>query len=191
MSKLRLCIDIDNVLCDTDSVIRDIIREYTGGEVDLGYADIIKFNYHECTDHRGNGITEKQWREIHDKYSFSENIHRVQPQDEIPDALHTLREAFEIHIATSRLQAAHEATRDWLASHRIPFDDLHFVNHREKHLIPISFHAAIEDDLEQAKLFLPVASESILLAHPWNKLHQKSDIKRFRDWHAIVRYLMP
>jgi hypothetical protein len=32
-SKPRLCVDIDNVIAQTDRVMREIIREYTGGRV--------------------------------------------------------------------------------------------------------------------------------------------------------------
>jgi predicted RNA-binding protein with RPS1 domain len=61
----HFCLDIDNVIAQTDEVMRRVIEEYTGGRVRLSYEGIKEFNYYECRDARGNNITREQWTQVH------------------------------------------------------------------------------------------------------------------------------
>lgn len=48
MTAKRLCIDIDNVLAQTDVLMRKLIKEHTRTRVELRYEDIVTFDYRQC-----------------------------------------------------------------------------------------------------------------------------------------------
>ena len=45
---------IDNVIGQTDKVMRQVIRDYTGNRVNLDYVDVVEFDYHKCKDKNGH-----------------------------------------------------------------------------------------------------------------------------------------
>ncbi len=77
--KAHFCIDIDNVIAQTDEVMRRVIEEFTGGRVALKYEDIVTFNYHECRDRKGERITKEEWGQVHDRFSEPQNILGIEP----------------------------------------------------------------------------------------------------------------
>jgi 5'(3')-deoxyribonucleotidase len=153
MAKERLCIDIDNVIAQTDQVMRRVIRDYTRGSVDLTYDEVVEFDHYKCRDARGFAITRDQWREIHELFSEPENIMQIAPFPGAQEQLNKLREQFDIHYATSRRPRAWRATIDWLERHEFPLRCLHFLTHGEKHVALSGFLAAVEDHYEQAVAF--------------------------------------
>ena len=52
-----LGVDIDNVIAQTDEVMRRVIYDFTGGRVNLDYVHIVEFDYHRCIDGNGRSIT--------------------------------------------------------------------------------------------------------------------------------------
>jgi hypothetical protein len=64
-----ICVDIDNVIAQTDKVMRQVIRDYPGDHVQLDYADITEFDYYKCKDRNGYSISKEQWGEIHALFS--------------------------------------------------------------------------------------------------------------------------
>ena len=66
MTAKRLCIDIDNVLAQTDVLMRKLIKEHTRARVELRYEDIVTFDYRQCEDANGAKITNQEWANIHD-----------------------------------------------------------------------------------------------------------------------------
>lgn len=166
----KLCIDIDNVIAQTDEVIRDVIREHTGGWVNFDYEHIQKFDYHECRDANGHQITSEDWKTIHRMFSERARLLSVKPYPFVQTRLRELSNTFTIHLATSRLPKARRATVEWLERHC--FDlvyDLHFVQHGEKHTSLGRFTASIEDDLDQAMAFAKAGVMSFIVDHPWNQ----------------------
>ena len=61
---LHFCVDIDNVLGDTDEVMRRVITEYTDGRVQLSYQHVKEFNYADCVDDNGCRISKEEWNAI-------------------------------------------------------------------------------------------------------------------------------
>lgn len=55
MAKPALCIDIDNVLSQSDKVIRQLILEHTS--VELEYTHVVHYEYHRCRDDHGRAIS--------------------------------------------------------------------------------------------------------------------------------------
>src|SRR2546427_1421515 len=85
-----ICVDIDNVIAQTDDVMRRVIKEYTGGRVELTYADVREFNYYECKDKNGNGITKEEWKQVHELFSEARYLCQIQPIPGAIDGLHLL-----------------------------------------------------------------------------------------------------
>lgn len=167
--------------------MREVIRRHAG--VALQYEDITEFDYWQCTDRTGRCLTKAEWPAVHLEFTVN-HLSRVEPVENIQMHLTKLGAHFEVHLATSRLPQGHDATRNWLESHEIPFDRLHFVGHREKHKITESFTAAVEDDRDQALLFLERGVKPFLLAHPWNIVAREIGIQRATNWIELLDALI-
>src|SRR5258707_1048025 len=103
MPRDRLCIDIDNVIAQTDIVMRQVIHDYTGGHVDLKYEHVVEFDYHKCKDANGCTLTKEQWGYVHDVFSEPRRLLAIEPYPGAQVQLRKLSERFDIHYATSRL----------------------------------------------------------------------------------------
>jgi uncharacterized HAD superfamily protein len=189
-NKKRLCIDIDNVLAQTDVLMREIIKDETKSRVCLAYNDITDFEYEKCTDSNGNKITEEEWHRVHDKFSEEANIMSLQPFPNIQVHLGNLiKSGYELHLVTSRKDNARISTIKWLEKYKFPNHRLHFVNPREKHLIFGKFYAVVEDDLQQARDFAQTGTPTYLIAHPWNVTDNTETIFRAKDWKEVSEQL--
>ncbi len=187
----RLCIDIDNVLGQSDSVMRKLINKITSNRVHLKYNEITKFDYRQCEDSDGNKITDEEWDNVHNEFSKEENILSIKPYPNVQQQLQRLAKAgHDLHFATSRLPQARNSTINWLEKHKFPKHRLHFVKHREKHEVLHGFAVIIEDDLEQAQAFEKKGVNAYLLAHPWNVTPKKSKLLRFEKWEQIIYQLL-
>ncbi len=189
--KPEICVDIDNVLAQTDSTIRRIIYERTKGRVRLEYEDIVEFDYWRCRDKAGSSITKKQWGAVHKAFSKKELLSSVEPVPNARESLATLAVHANIHIATSRLPAARGATITWLRSHGFAHTEFHTVEHRKKHAIPVDFLAIVEDDYAQAELFRGLGTRVFLIEHPWNRGRPKREhITWVSNWEELTRRLL-
>lgn len=183
-----ICIDIDNVIAETDEVMRSVIRTHSRQGVNLRYEDVVCFDYWLCSDSQGRRIDRDEWRLIHEEFT-SNHLARILPAERVQEHLQLLAQNFDIHLATSRLEHGHESTREWLETHSIPHHHLHFVRHGEKHLLEQTFVAAVEDDREQATAFFASGIPAYLIAHPWNTVGPHSPIKRVNGWEEITEAL--
>jgi uncharacterized HAD superfamily protein len=191
MIRPRLCLDIDNCLARTDEVMRQLIREYTGGRVCLEYEHIARFNYYECADGGGNKITKDEWNEVHKIFSLPENILRLDPLDGALDSMRQLAESFNLHLTTSRRPEARRPTIEWLEMHKFPKHDLHFLGHGEKHASLARFFAAVEDHYEQAYAFAITQTPCFLIDHPWNRGREKTDgVEWVTGWRELADRLV-
>ena len=192
--KPSLCVDIDNVLCDSDTTMRRVIAELTGGRVCLRYEDIRFFDYCRCEDTDGNRLTKDEWHSAHDAFSSSKNISALAPLPGAFEMMERLAERYMIHFVTSRLPAAQTATAGWLGSRVGDYNhDLHFVAHGEKHAALGDFAAAIDDSLEQCVGFARSGVPAMVLAHPWNTVEHVAPgfpLQRLPDWLAIAGALL-
>jgi len=185
----RLCVDIDNVIADSDPLMRKIIAEVTKGRVQLEYEDVKHFDYWKCRDRKGEQLDKADWQKVHD--IFSQRVHEIEPYPHAQAALLELAKVFEIHLATSRQITARAGTANWLADRGFPEDlRLHFLKWREKHLALGGFFAAVEDELEQCMSFARAGIHSFLYAHPWNAAHESDGLlHRYPSWVEIQRQL--
>jgi uncharacterized HAD superfamily protein len=187
----HLCIDIDNVLAETDIVMRRVIRAFTKGDVDLEYTDVREFDYDKCRDCDGHSITREQWHNVHDRFSKPSTLLSIQPVPGVQRHLARLSSKFELHLATSRLRSARAATIKWLDVHGFPEHDLHFLKHGQKHAVLGRFAAAIEDHYEQAAALAACGTPAFLLEHPWNKGKPKAEnVAWVKSWPQLIRILL-
>lgn len=185
----RLCIDIDNVIAQSDALMRQVIAEVTGGRVELRYEDVVEFDYRQCPDPRGACLQRDEWTQVHDV--FSDRVLQVEPYPGIQAILKELSETFELHLATSRLYRARAGTIAWLERHDFPQDlRLHFLRSGEKHLAVGRFFASVEDELAQAVSFAQAGIHSFVLAHPWNAKGQDGLVHRYASWPEIKDALL-
>jgi len=170
LSKLRLCVDIDNVIAQTDEVMRRVIRDHTKGRVNYAYEDVKEFNYYECKDAAGACVTREEWDKVHEEFSRPENLMQIAPFPDVQGEFRKLSAVFAIHLATSRLHQARRATVEWLEHHQfLPPYDLHFLKHGEKHAALSRFFVGVEDDYKQAAAFARSGTKCYLIRHPWNR----------------------
>lgn len=179
-----MCIDIDNVLSQTDKVVRRLIYEHTG--VNLEYTDIVHYDYHRCHDDQGRSISLDEWHAVHDAFSVPDVIRSLDPIGNVQVYLSDLSEYYELNLVTSRKLCAYAATREWLEKHQFPPHALHFIRRGSKRTAVSSVVAAVEDDAEEAGLFAEAGIPCFLLEHPWNAGPDRHpDIVRLPDWEAI------
>lgn len=187
----RICIDIDNVIAQTDGVMRTVIRDVTGGRVDLEYEDVQCFNYWECRDRNGNSITKEDWKAVHAAFSEPRYVGSIEPVPGVQEHLNRLGERYMLHLATSRLPQARKTTIEWLERHRFPPHDLHFLKHGEKHISLGRFDASVEDDPAQACAFANAGfAMNFVIAHPWNtSISDAATLRRVSSWNEIIDML--
>jgi len=189
VAKPALCIDIDNVLSQSDKVMRQLIHEHTG--VKLEYTHIVHYEYHRCRDDHGRSITSDEWHAVHDAFSDPDVIRSLDPIADVQVHLSDLVEYYELNLVTSRMAHAHAATREWLQQNQFPPHALHFIRRGSKSTAVSSILAAVEDDAEEASLFAEAGILCFLLEHPWNaQPDQHRNIMRLRDWEAIKNALV-
>jgi len=186
-----VCVDIDNVIAQTDEVIRKVIRDYTEGRVQLAYANIAEFDYHKCTDNNGCSISKEQWEEIHELFSEPRYLWLIQPVPGVQAYLTQLAKKFTIHLVTSRLAKARHTTVEWLDNYGFRSYDLHFLKHGEKHVLLSKFAAAVEDHYEQATAFAQSGTPCYLIEHPWNKSKPSvENVHWVESWEELVKQLL-
>ncbi len=189
--KPAICVDIDNVIAQTDSVIRRIISETTNERVHLFYDDVVEFDYWKCKDKTGASISKAEWGIVHELFSKPEYLLAIEPVPSARERLAELAEHCSIHIATSRLGGTQNTTASWLKSNGFPHSALHTVKHREKHLLEHEYCLAIEDDYEQAALFARSGTPAWLLEHPWNRGRPgQGDISWAVNWDDLARAVL-
>jgi uncharacterized HAD superfamily protein len=191
----RFCIDIDNVVAATDTVMRRVIADYTGDRVRLEHANITTFNYYDCRDPDGQGITRDDWPRVHEIFSEPGNLWLIQPVAGAIDGLHALARHGTLHLATARLPKARRVTVEWLDNFGVPAHELHFLRHGQKHVSLPPFTAAVEDDYAQAISFASAgATPCFLLTYPWNcktaARPAASGVEWVADWSELTGRLL-
>lgn len=191
----RLCVDIDNVIALTDQAIRTVIREVTDGRVNLSYSDIVHYNYWECRDQRGQGISRAEWDAVHDRVSKAAYIDSIAPAAGAVESLEELSVDWEIHYATARLRPAWKPTLEWLERHGFPEGGVHFVGRARKADVLCGVNAVVDDYLVEAQRFARAAPSTrcFVMAHPWNVLDVSAgaleSIVRVASWDVVVEQL--
>lgn len=134
-----LGIDLDNVISDTDNLIRSIIYEMY--RIKLQREDIIYFDYSKC------GVTKEQQQEVFRTF-HEKRCEEVIPTPHAIETIKALNDKFQVHIITSRPQSTKLKTIMWLHNHDIDYYEIDF--RIDKHTSKIRFEYFIEDNKETA-----------------------------------------
>lgn len=186
---MKICVDIDNTICDSNAVFIDIIKKVTDGRVNFEYDDITEYGHENCQDKDGNKLKDDEWPKIHDMYSDPDVVKNFEPYDDVDVFLTMLAEHFEIYIVTARKAISKEETQKWLDQFQIPYKELLYADHARKHDLGINFDVSVEDCLEQAENFAEAGCDSYLIAHPWNETDDEN-ITRVQDWQELAEILI-
>jgi uncharacterized HAD superfamily protein len=188
----RVCIDIDNVLTESDEIMRRLIFQITHGRVSLRPEHIVQFKYQACKDDRHECITDKEWELVHRAFSEEGPLLSLRPQNGARDGIIELSKIFSVHFVTARLQQARRATIAWLEKvfPSVSYG-LHFVGQAEKHEVMGEMVAAVEDDFEQALAFANRGVKAVVMDQPWNRSGVlTSNMRRCHGWRELPKILL-
>lgn len=178
--KLILGVDLDNVLAQTDYLIRELIKKMFN--IRLEQHDIVKFNYWQC------GISKTQNQTVLARFHDVECI-KVKPIKLAVQTLQSLRNNCKIYVITSRPPATRKLTIRWLKAYKIPYYKL--IHRKFKRQSRVNFDAFVEDNRQTAYSMARRGVRSFLLDYPWNQanLVDPSNLFRVKSWQEIRDYL--
>ncbi|MEZ4334457.1 MAG: hypothetical protein R3F35_22105 [Myxococcota bacterium] len=200
MSARRIYVDIDDVLSATVERLVDLLHELHDRRVEVEH--VLDFDLA-----RPFGLDEEGIRRFMDVAHRDDVIESIAPHAGASDVLDRWRRAgHAITLVTGRPPTTTDASRRWLATHRIPHDALHHLDKwgrpnwneaglpaiRFEDLPDFRFTFAVEDSLSTAirlveELDLPVA----LMDRPWNRRTGRLSprvrdlLVRCRDWAEV------
>jgi len=175
-----LGVDLDNVISDTDSLIRSMIYELF--EIKLEQNDITDFLLSNCC------ITEKQSNYLFEIF-HEQRCSEANPIEGAVEILKKITNKYEIHIVTSRPEFTKEKTVNWLVENNVTYERIDFCN--DKHNSPIAYDTFIEDNPETVYNMAKKGIRSLLYDYPWNQnLKEKLNIFRVFSWDEIYTYLI-
>jgi hypothetical protein len=113
-----------------------------------------------------------------------------------PGAAETIRRWKEqghyIHITTHRTTEAHEATREWLDRHEIPYDDLYCSDDKVTRCRELGIDVLIDDSPVNLERAIEAGIRPATILHPWNRdLVEEEDVVAADDWPGLERELAP
>lgn len=187
-------IDIDNVLADTDDLIRSLIFDTTNGRVEFQYEDIRQFAYTECADRNGNSPTRDEWLAAHSAFARPENIRKLLPKQGAVDAVSSISSVVGVAYVTARNPSARKATADWLSLHGFPGGQLLFVSPGQKPSVARDALGAVDDNLGEVEAYAASGLElPVIFDHPWNRDEGErldSRIRRVRYWEELHQLIL-
>ncbi len=189
MDSRTVAVDIDNVIADTDPVIRKVIRRICG--VSLSREDIVQFAYSEALVAKGLDRSEAKRIEEESLWVFHDRAcAEATPMDGAVEALNALSKAgLSIIVATCRLPSCERLTRQWLREAGVPYDDLLFVEDKAERCS--NWAVLVEDAAHHALAVAQRGVPTCLLDHPWNRsLDPHPLILRAHNWQQAVDLIL-
>ncbi|MFH1353619.1 MAG: hypothetical protein ABIH68_08630 [bacterium] len=181
---LKLGVDLDGVIADTDAVFRKYIKEITG--VSSTRDMITSYFYEECLH-----ISKEDVEKV---YSIMQSDSAWKELPVLPDAekiLNELAKSFEIFIITARPVESKAQTEEFLKKHGISVKKIYFISETQRKLdiingLPFEFSAFIEDRLDFAEEIARAGIDTYLMDYPWNRTDEKiPNLHRVRNWKQI------
>ncbi len=180
MARPILGVDIDNVLAESDVILREMIKEMCG--IDLRLEQMTRYAYET------HGVPEAELSKVFRVFNV-DTCKRLQTVCGAKDAMQKLARRYEIALVTSRNPESKEATEFWLKAEGLPYDQLHFND--EKHALGIPYHAFVEDRHEHAHRIAATGATVYLLTRPWNAAPlAHPNVRRVDSWDEILKFLL-
>jgi uncharacterized HAD superfamily protein len=189
-------VDMDDVLCETARALLAIAEREFGKTIP--YDQLNTFEVGEAC-----GLESHEIQELFRLAHYPEELLGMLPIDEAVSVLNEWAEAgHEIVIVTGRPPSTYQASREWLARHKVPHDDFLMVDKygrfATENTIAITlqelaarrFSLAVEDSPAMAQFLavemkIPVA----LLDRPWNQIDDHPLIMRLKNWRDVAAAL--
>ncbi|MBI5945349.1 MAG: hypothetical protein HY864_13350 [Chloroflexi bacterium] len=169
-------VDIDNVLSNTDHVIRNLIEQEYG--IVSRREQIIYWDYFKSLP-----ITPEQEGVIfglfHDHYCLQAPIIQF-----AQESLKLLSANYLIWLITSRPAKTNSLTKEWLNQHNIAYNNLIHSNNKIELFDTVKL--LIEDNGKTAIDYVNKGVPVILFNCPWNTEHQHPMIFRVDNWHHAL-----
>jgi len=178
MGKIRIAIDIDNVIADFEGAFRrEINKKYN---YELKRKDIKEFDFHKCTN-----LTEKQEQMLFNDFINNDGFVNLKLIRGSRENITKIKENNFIILITSRPKALRNITLEWFRRKRVPYDKI--IWSKNKHLQKTKYDILIEDKFEYALDVAKKDRKVILIDYPWNRkniFHR--NIIRVKKWNDIV-----
>jgi 5'(3')-deoxyribonucleotidase len=162
---MRVGVDLDGVCFDFEDSLKRYLKDHRPHlRIPHGQVQVWEF-YTEW------GLDLKEFiQACHDGVDLG-YVFRGPVRRGAPAAIRRIKDAgHSIHIVTDRQfgskpENSHQATREWLAEHEIPYDTLTFS--ADKTVIPTDMF--VDDKLENYDALDAVGTEVWLVSRPWNR----------------------
>lgn len=182
-NKPRIAIDLDNVLLDSDSNIRQLIFEETG--IEYTSEDIIDYSYAKSLN-----LDFKTMKTVLDRFHSYPNLTSLKPILGAQNAISIIKLEYEPIIVTSRPVDTYTATEE---SVRMWFGDIPLIHSTKKAALctQLGINTIIEDHPDTAVECAKNDIRCYLMAYPWNR-NTPANLKiiRLTDWASIITWLL-
>ena len=185
----RVYVDFDDVLCATAMGFLEVLRREFGKT--FTFEEIVDFDLGRSFDLDPADL-ERFFELVHE----DETLAGFAPLD---GALETLAEwkasGFAIEIVTGRPPDTRAASQGWLEQHRVPYDDLVFVEKYDHasggtplpEIVARDYAWVVEDSFATAEHLALGGQRVHLLDRPWNRLTPRANAPMVRcaNWHEL------
>lgn len=183
----QIGIDIDGVIADTDTAFRKKMKEVFGR--DFPRDEVKVFNYENCFKFTGKE------KDIFYNLFFDEELWKsIKLIKGARPILLKLKQKHSLILITGRPVEIKNITLKWLKTKKIPFDNLYFMQGRQKHEIAkLNGHKLslfLEDHPDYAFRMVQSGVRVLLMDYPWNQsLSSHPQITRVKNWKQIRKFL--
>jgi uncharacterized protein len=179
LEKKIIGIDVDNVITETDSIIRDLIKQKIG--VSASEEDIIEWSYSVSC-----GISKREEEKIFNIF-HTFYLNYVELKRGANEGIKELSKHYSIWLITQRPKKTKRSTIAWLKSNGIIYDKIVFTKNKRIYFTFLEY--LIEDNGNTACDFANLGKNVFLLNFPWNKVFNHKRIIRVDNWHEIISLL--
>jgi cytidine deaminase len=187
MPKPILFIDLDNVLSDTDPIIRSLIEKHVPGiSKPILRRHVTCFNYYEAFGF-DKALEKPVWEDF-----YRAGLNETVPVAGALEAMLRFCQFAKLEVVSHRPEKTKQATKQWLKKHRIPYDQLWLIKDTEKvKMVRQSNDALLIDDKgETIDAIARQGRESIVFDNPWNRSFARKGTVRGKNWPHIFRLLI-
>ncbi len=175
----RIALDIDSTLHHYWDLLERIAQERYG--VSLPYAD--------QSDWGITALERDQLIAVVEETHSDENIENAVPYEGAVEAVRRWHEAGHwIHVTSHRRTSCDPATRRWLESTGIPYDDLHCSFDKITRCVELNIDVLVDDSPVNMRRALEEGMLAATLIHPWNEpLRGEDGVIAADNWADLER----
>jgi uncharacterized HAD superfamily protein len=175
----KIALDIDSTLHHYWDLLDRIAQERYG--VALPYA--------EQSDWGITALERDQLIAVVEETHSDENIENAEPYEGAVEAVRRWHDAGHwIHVTSHRRTTCDPATRRWLESREIPYDDLHCSFDKITRCVELDIDVLVDDSPVNIRRARENGILAATLIHPWNEsLKSEDGVIAADDWSDLER----